>query len=64
MEGAEDQFEKYGTNVVDLLGEDYDYSSIMHYGPYAFTGNGRRTIVALKVIFLFKILVIYLKCCK
>uniref|UniRef100_A0A0N4UF60 Metalloendopeptidase n=1 Tax=Dracunculus medinensis TaxID=318479 RepID=A0A0N4UF60_DRAME len=48
MEGAEDQFEKYGTNVVDLLGEDYDYSSIMHYGPYAFTGNGRRTIVALK----------------
>lgn len=48
MKGANDQFEKYGTNVIDILREPYDYSSIMHYGPYAFSANGKRTIVARK----------------
>lgn len=49
MSGADDQFEKYGLNVLDHLDEPYDYSSIMHYGPYAFSDNGKRTIVARKV---------------
>lgn len=40
MTGADDQFEKYGMNVIDILKEPYDYSSIMHYGPYAFSANG------------------------
>uniref|UniRef100_A0A0M3IJB1 Metalloendopeptidase n=1 Tax=Ascaris lumbricoides TaxID=6252 RepID=A0A0M3IJB1_ASCLU len=48
MSGADDQFEKYGLNVLDHLDEPYDYSSIMHYGPYAFSDNGKRTIVARK----------------
>uniref|UniRef100_A0A914CAB5 Metalloendopeptidase n=1 Tax=Acrobeloides nanus TaxID=290746 RepID=A0A914CAB5_9BILA len=48
MKGANDQFEKYGTNVIDELREPYDYSSIMHYGPYAFSANGKRTILARK----------------
>jgi hypothetical protein len=48
MKGANDQFEKYGTNVIDELKEPYDYSSIMHYGPYAFSANGKRTILARK----------------
>jgi len=26
----------------------YDYDSIMHYGPYAFTANGKKTIVPIK----------------
>ncbi|KAI1729142.1 astacin (Peptidase family m12A) domain-containing protein [Ditylenchus destructor] len=45
VNGADDQFEKYGVNVIDQLNEPYDYASIMHYGPYAFSANGRRTIV-------------------
>ncbi|KAH7729807.1 CRE-NAS-4 protein [Aphelenchoides avenae] len=49
MNGADDQFEKYGQNVIDQLHEPYDYGSIMHYGPYAFSSNGKRTIVARKV---------------
>uniref|UniRef100_A0A0N5C4K7 Metalloendopeptidase n=1 Tax=Strongyloides papillosus TaxID=174720 RepID=A0A0N5C4K7_STREA len=44
MSGADDQFEKYGINIIDNLNEPYDYNSIMHYGPYAFSANGRRTI--------------------
>ncbi|CEF64358.1 Astacin-like metalloendopeptidase [Strongyloides ratti] len=44
MNGADDQFEKYGINVIDNLNEPYDYNSIMHYGPYAFSANGKRTI--------------------
>uniref|UniRef100_A0A7E4ZYB9 Metalloendopeptidase n=1 Tax=Panagrellus redivivus TaxID=6233 RepID=A0A7E4ZYB9_PANRE len=48
INGADDQFEKYGMNVIDQMNEPYDYSSIMHYGPYAFSANGKRTIVARK----------------
>ncbi|KAI6202156.1 Metalloendopeptidase [Aphelenchoides besseyi] len=48
INGADDQFEKYGMNVIDQLNEPYDYQSIMHYGPFAFSSNGKRTIVARK----------------
>uniref|UniRef100_A0AC34FAU8 Metalloendopeptidase n=1 Tax=Panagrolaimus sp. ES5 TaxID=591445 RepID=A0AC34FAU8_9BILA len=48
INGADDQFEKYGMNVIDQMNEPYDYSSIMHYGPYAFSSNGKKTIVARK----------------
>lgn len=61
MRGAEDQFDKLSSRQVALLGEPYDYSSIMHYGPYAFSGNGRRTIIALKVFILPLTLVKYRK---
>jgi len=39
------QFEKYPSATVQTLGVDYDFSSIMHYGPSAFTRNGLPTIV-------------------
>ena len=48
INGADDQFEKYGMNVIDQMNEPYDYSSIMHYGPYAFSSNGKKTIIARK----------------
>ncbi|KRZ87567.1 Zinc metalloproteinase nas-4, partial [Trichinella sp. T8] len=44
----EDQFQKYDYRSLDTLGVGYDYGSIMHYGPYAFSRNGQRTIHALK----------------
>ncbi|KJH45811.1 astacin [Dictyocaulus viviparus] len=51
--GADDQFEneiyfRYNYNIIDHLNEEYDYSSIMHYGPYAFSGSGRKTILPRK----------------
>lgn len=35
MSGADDQFEKYGQNVIDQLNEPYDYGSIMVRRPFA-----------------------------
>ena len=30
---AQDQFENYRASEMDVFGEDYDYGSVMHYGP-------------------------------
>lgn len=75
MNGADDQFEKsflslsqikiplfrYNLNVIDHLNEPYDYASIMHYGPYAFSGSGKKTIIPRKVSFFFKSVFRYFK---
>ena len=39
-------FNKYGHDEIESLTE-YDYTSIMHYGTYAFSSNGRKTIVPI-----------------
>jgi Astacin (Peptidase family M12A) len=41
-------FEKYDTNEISQFGVEYDYGSVMHYPPGAFSVNGEPTIVALK----------------
>lgn len=41
---ARDQFEKYDLNFITHLGTQYDYGSIMHYGPYDFGIAGRRLV--------------------
>uniref|UniRef100_A0A182JV62 Metalloendopeptidase n=1 Tax=Anopheles christyi TaxID=43041 RepID=A0A182JV62_9DIPT len=38
-------FDRYGPTVVDDFGIPYDYESVMHYGPTAFTYNGQNTII-------------------
>ncbi|XP_071527690.1 zinc metalloproteinase nas-4-like [Panulirus ornatus] len=43
--GREHNFNKYSTNVIGGFGEQYDYGSVMHYSAYAFSENGKKTIV-------------------
>lgn len=43
--GAERQFKKYSHGQIDSLGVVYDYGSVMHYPRWAFSKNGRDTIV-------------------
>ncbi|XP_068140874.1 seminal metalloprotease 1-like [Drosophila tropicalis] len=47
-EGMEFNFDKYSEETVNDFGEEYDYGSVMHYGPYAFSKNGEMTIVPVK----------------
>jgi hypothetical protein len=37
-------FDKYDASFITNFGVPYDYDSVMHYGPYAFSKNGLRTI--------------------
>merc|ERR1711976_199885 len=34
--GYERNFAKYGPGQIELLGTEYDYGSVLHYGPYGF----------------------------
>lgn len=43
--GKEIQFRKYTNPELTLSNSTYDYFSIMHYGAYYFSKNGRPTIV-------------------
>ena len=47
-EGRLHNFVKLAPTIVDSLGAFYDYDGLMHYGPYAFSKNGRPTITAIK----------------
>ena len=47
--GHEANFEKSSRETTDAFGVGYDYSSVMHYSPNAFSKNGQPTIIA-KVI--------------
>lgn len=40
----ETNFNLYGPDVTNDFSTDYDYGSLMHYSPYAFSTNGEKTI--------------------
>nr|QNH72393.1 toxin candidate TRINITY_DN31672_c0_g1_i1 [Pachycerianthus borealis] len=43
--GLEGAFEEHSQQLIDNLGLPYDYDSILHYGRYFFSKNGKPTIV-------------------
>ena len=50
FEGIKNQFSKYAVNEVaeKTMQIGYDYSSILHYGAFAYSRNGMKTIVGKK----------------
>ncbi|XP_022907480.1 zinc metalloproteinase nas-13-like [Onthophagus taurus] len=45
--GTENNFAKHAADVITNFGEPYDYGSVLHYGAYAFSKNGEKTIITL-----------------
>ena len=45
--GRANQFDKYNDFIIDKLGKQYDFESIMHYGRLTFSKNGKPTIVRI-----------------
>ena len=48
LTGQEHNFNRYKPKDMDMAGGVYDFSSIMHYGNYAFTKNKRPTMLSVK----------------
>ncbi|VDN57398.1 unnamed protein product [Dracunculus medinensis] len=48
LPGMEPQFDQISAAVQDLLGEKYDYRSIMHYDSTAFSKNGMNTVETIE----------------
>uniref|UniRef100_A0A914CIT9 Metalloendopeptidase n=1 Tax=Acrobeloides nanus TaxID=290746 RepID=A0A914CIT9_9BILA len=48
LEDAKTNFDTYDLEKITHLGTSYDYESILHYDMYAFSKNGRPTIVPKK----------------
>lgn len=46
-DGAEKHFEKFHSMEATRMGLPYDYTSLSHFGQYAFSKNGKPTITTL-----------------
>jgi len=51
----EHNFDKHNADYITSFGLPYDYDSVMHYGPYAFSRDGNRTITprVSQMLYLF-----------
>eukprot|EP00795_Rhopilema_esculentum_P007650 gene7650-13471_t len=47
-EEQKSNFQKYSHQEADILGIQYDYSSVMHYGSKAFSKNGKETMKPIR----------------
>ncbi|XP_033747056.1 LOW QUALITY PROTEIN: uncharacterized protein LOC117332279 [Pecten maximus] len=47
--GYEHNFDKLDSRLVDNLGVEYDYGSVLHYSKYAFSTNGNPTILPTRM---------------
>ncbi|XP_069134485.1 uncharacterized protein [Argopecten irradians] len=47
--GTEHNFDKLDSRLVDTLGVQYDYGSVLHYGKLAFSANGNPTIMPTRM---------------
>ena len=45
--GESHNFAKYSHLQADVLGTQYDYDTVMHYGKFAFSKNGKQTLKAI-----------------
>lgn len=43
--GHDSNFQKASKQTTDDFGIGYDYNSVMHYSSYAFSKNGKPTII-------------------
>lgn len=50
MSGAAGNFMKYPSDKVSHFNTTYDYDSVLHYSAYAFSKNGKATIVPLVIM--------------
>lgn len=46
--GTESNFDAYGDSIITNYNVEYDYGSVMHYGPTAFSIDGSDTIIPKK----------------
>ncbi|OWF42694.1 Zinc metalloproteinase nas-13 [Mizuhopecten yessoensis] len=49
LPGKEYNFDKLDSRLVDTLGVEYDYGSVLHYSKYAFSTNGNPTILPTRM---------------
>lgn len=50
--GRENNFKKYNSFVTSDFGVPYDYDSVLHYSAFAFSKNGKKTIVPQVILYI------------
>ena len=48
LQGKKGNFKRYNVSVIDSLGTQYDYGSVMHYGTHFFAKNKTKPTIKAK----------------